>query len=106
MGIYKNKKEDKKKRKKLSFFLDHFLRRVLVFLLSCFLLKNSHLWTGEHEDGQSNLCRSLRALKEAEFIKKTEIKKTRKQERDQESDQENKKTRKKTKEICVGRFAP
>ena len=43
VGIYKRKQEldqesDQEKKKKLSFFLDHFLGRVLVFFLfSCFL---------------------------------------------------------------------
>ena len=55
MGIYKRKQESKKTRKhafdqesdqekkeKLSFFLVHFLGRVLVFLFSFI---NSHLWS-------------------------------------------------------------
>ena len=47
--IRENKKVTKKKRKKLSFFLHHFLGRVLVFLFSCFLtfffsFINSHFW--------------------------------------------------------------
>ena len=33
-----DQENDQEKKKTLSFFLDHFLGRILVFLLSCFLL--------------------------------------------------------------------